>query len=68
MKRSIKRERTQAQIDAELRREETSTKTLVRHSAESAAALAKLRRVFSESDPEILRMALVEMASKKRGR
>lgn len=67
-KKAVKRERTKAQIDSELRREENSVKTLVRHTAESSAALTKLRRQFSESDPEIMRIALVEMASKKRSR
>jgi hypothetical protein len=65
-KKAVKRERTQAQIDAELRREENASKTLVRHNKESSAALAKLRRQFDASDPEILRIALVELASKTR--
>ena len=69
-KKTTKRERTQAQIDSELRREDNSQKTLVRHTKESSAALIKLRRQFSESDPEIMRMSLIEMATtmKKRSR
>lgn len=63
-----KRERTQAQIDSEDRREKVSVKTLVRHTAESGAALTKLRRQFDESDPEIMRIALVELATRKRSR
>jgi hypothetical protein len=61
-----KRERTQAQIDSEHRREESASKTLVRHTPDSAKALADLRKRFSESDPEIMRMALIEFAPKRR--
>lgn len=65
-KKTVKRERTKAQIDSELRREEHSTKTLVRHTEESSAALLKLRRKFDESDPEIMRMALIDFGKKRR--
>ena len=61
------RPRTQAQIDSECRREERSVNTLVRHTEQSAAALVKLRKRFDMSDPEIMRTALIEMAT-KRGR
>lgn len=65
-KRKQIRERTKAQIDSELRREKHSEKTLVRHTEQSSAALSKLRDRIDESDPEIMRVALIEMAAKKK--
>lgn len=65
-KKAVKRERTKAQIDSELRREKHSEKTLVRHTEESGKALSKLRGKFDESDPEIMRMALIDFSKKKR--
>jgi uncharacterized membrane-anchored protein YhcB (DUF1043 family) len=63
------RERTQAQIESELRREiDGHGKTLVRHTAESAAALKKLRSVKpydTMSDPEIMRVTMMRAAPKR---
>lgn len=62
-----KRPRSAAQIDAEARREEADKlgKVLVRHTADSAAAMRKLKKRFPEAKPpELYRMALIEMASK----
>lgn len=70
-KRPAKRARTPAQIEAEARREKTDAlgKVLVRHTKESATALAKLRKRFDDkSDPEIMRIALVELAAKPSNR
>ena len=59
---TAKRPRTEAQIAAELRREESGWgKTLVRHTEESSKTLARLRRKFNASDPEIFRIALLEL-------
>ena len=60
------RPRTQAQKDAEKRAEaESHGKTLVRHTEQSAADLAKLRDRFpDESDPALIRLALRELAKK----
>jgi hypothetical protein len=56
------RERTEAQIQSELRREERAKKTLVRHTPESIRALAKLRKKLKATDPEVLRAAVIDMA------
>ncbi len=58
------RERTEAQIESELRREEHAKKTLVRHTPESFRALAKLRRKLKATDPAVLRAAVIDMARK----
>jgi len=60
------RPRTQAQKEAEKRAEaESHGKTLVRHTAESAADLAKLRERFPKtSDPALIRLAMRELAKK----
>ena len=64
------RPRTQAQKDAEAKAEANSHgKTLVRHTAESVAALEKLRARFpDETDPHLIRLALCELAAKKGNR
>jgi len=58
------RPRTPAQKAAEAKAEANSHgKTLVRHTEESAADLAKLRERFpGESDPALIRLAMREMA------
>lgn len=65
---AVARERTKAQIDSELRREKDGWgKLTIRHTEKSVKDLDKLRRRFDESDPEIVRIALSELAA-KRGR
>ena len=62
-----KRPRTQAQIEAEKKREEADKlgKVLVRHTKKSAAAMRKLQeRIPDASAPELYRMALIELATK----
>jgi len=70
MAKKPRRARTQAQIDAELRREENDRhgKTLVRHTKESSAALAKLQKRLELSGPEVMRLAVVELAAKTSGK
>lgn len=65
-RRFMPRPRTQAQKEAEKRAEaESHGKTLVRHTAESAADLAKLRERFPKtSDPALIRLAMRELAKK----
>lgn len=60
------RERTEAQIASEHRREEQAKKTLVRHTPESFRALAKLRRKMKATDPEVLRAAVIDLAARTR--
>ena len=64
------RKRTQSQIDAEARRESADKhgKTLVRHDAKSAAALAKVQERYEVSAPAAIRLALIELAAKKSNR
>lgn len=61
-----KRERTQAQIDAEARREDADAygKTLLRHTRDSKAATTKVMKRFDVSAPEALRIAIIELAKK----
>ncbi len=61
------RPRTPAQKEAERKAEANSHgKTLVRHTEQSAADLAKLRERFPDldSDPALIRLALRELAKK----
>jgi hypothetical protein len=61
------RQRTQAQREAEARHEEKAPgKTLVRHTPQSLADLRALSGRFEGlSDPELIRLALREMAARQ---
>lgn len=60
----MQRQRTEAQVASERRREERSEKTKVRHTPESLKALARLRkRRKGASDAELLRLAVIRWAS-----
>ncbi len=56
--------RKASQVAAEKRREEADQfgKTLIRHTADSAKAVAALQERWGGSAPEVLRKAAIEMA------
>lgn len=62
-----KRQRSAAQIAAELNREAADKygKTLVRHDAESAPAMKRVMKRFECTGPEALRFAVIELDARK---
>ena len=65
-KTASKTKRYASQVEGEERREQSDIhgKTLVRHDADSAAAMKKIMKRIDCSGPEALRRAVIELAAK----